>query len=159
VTLRGSPDSRSVERANNLPASPFKMHIAQAKGGWMCPAAKLVRRTQSSNAQAQKLLLLLRFLFLCLLRHGGAPVLKDRKLSRNRFAQKYTMRLQQSTPSSCSIHKRLGAGVFASGLQAVSCLTELMVFSWRLLRVERGSTPLPTVALIFRRRLSFELTR
>jgi hypothetical protein len=49
--------------------------------------------------------------------------------------------LQQSTPSNCSIHKRLGAGVFASGPQAVSCLTELMVFYWRLLRVEGGSTP------------------
>jgi hypothetical protein len=42
---RGSLDSRLVERALNLPASPFKMHIAKAKGGWIYPAANLVRRT------------------------------------------------------------------------------------------------------------------
>jgi hypothetical protein len=41
----GWPNSRLVERALNPPALPFKMHIAQAKGGWMCPAANLVRRT------------------------------------------------------------------------------------------------------------------
>jgi hypothetical protein len=42
---RGSPNSRLVERALSLPASPFKMHIAQGKTGWMCPAANPVRRT------------------------------------------------------------------------------------------------------------------
>jgi hypothetical protein len=59
------------------------MHTAQAKGGWTCPAAKLIRRTRSCDAngrQSPKLLLLLRFLFLCLLRHGGAPLLKVRRL-------------------------------------------------------------------------------
>jgi len=58
----------------------FKTHTAQSKGGWMCPAAKIIRRTWSCDAKSSKLLLLLCFLFRCLLGflcHGGTPLLED----------------------------------------------------------------------------------
>jgi hypothetical protein len=72
-----------VAEMKNPPASQFEIHTAQEKGGWTCPAAELIRRTQKCDAhgrQSLKLLLLLRFLFrrlLCFLRHGMAPVLTD----------------------------------------------------------------------------------
>jgi hypothetical protein len=45
LRIAGDGISRLVEQALNLPASPFKMHIGQAKGGWMSPAANLARCT------------------------------------------------------------------------------------------------------------------
>ena len=65
---------------------------------------------------SSKLLFLLRRLFLCFLRHGGDPLLKDRKLSRNRFAQNHTMCLQV-----------IGSRFFCVNLKAVTCLTERTV--------------------------------
>ena len=38
-----------------VPASLCMRHIAQAKGGWMCPAAKSRRHTQSCDAHTPKL--------------------------------------------------------------------------------------------------------
>ena len=113
------PSSLTVQ--NTCRASKRRLDVSSRQSR----ASHLKLRRSSSG-----LLLLLRFLFLCFLSHSRAPLLKDRKLSRNRLAQKHTMRLQRNTPKSCSIHKRLGAGVFASGLQVVSCPAELMAFSW-----------------------------
>jgi hypothetical protein len=89
---------------NEWSKTAVKMHIAQAKGD---PTSKRrldmsSRRSRASHLKLRRpsaeLLLLLRFLFLCFLRHSGAPVL------------------------------RLGAGVLGSGLQAVSCPAEMTVF-------------------------------
>jgi hypothetical protein len=52
-----------LARKLGLPASPFKMHLAQAKGGWMCPAANLVHRTKSYDAQAQNYFFFFAFFF------------------------------------------------------------------------------------------------
>jgi hypothetical protein len=63
ISVRLARRNRLVDRTLILPALPFKMHAAQAKGGcaqanggcaqanggWMCPAAKLIRRTQSCD--------------------------------------------------------------------------------------------------------------
>ena len=76
------------------------------------------------DAQDQNYFFFFAFFFFAFFAIGRAPLLKDRKLSRNQIAQKHTMRLEQSIPGGYIIHKRLGAGVLASGLQAISYVTE-----------------------------------
>jgi hypothetical protein len=39
------------------------MHVAQATGGWICPAANLVRRTKSYDAQAKNYFFFFAFFF------------------------------------------------------------------------------------------------
>jgi hypothetical protein len=63
VSGHGPLDNLLVEVTLNLPAWPFKMHIAEAKGGWMCPAANLVRRTPSCDVQAQNYFFFFAFFF------------------------------------------------------------------------------------------------
>ena len=43
------------------------MHIAQAKGGWTCPAADLVRRTQRRDTQAEDYFFFFAFFFFAFL--------------------------------------------------------------------------------------------
>jgi hypothetical protein len=42
---------------------PFKILMAQTKGGWICPAANLVRRPLSRDAKAQSYFFFFAFFF------------------------------------------------------------------------------------------------
>jgi hypothetical protein len=65
----------------------------RANKGRLDVPSRQLRASHLCDAQAQNYFFFFAFFFFAFFAIGGAPLLNDRKLSRNRLAQKHTMRL------------------------------------------------------------------